>query len=320
MEHASAANIGLYDSLYVSPHGHDALVSCTGRLLSERAQGLRTLVAFVVASGVGASPEVQEALARVGADVLQLRVPEAGERSGRYRSFSDAAFGHDPEDAEFQSLLADRVRDLAVRTAARRVYVPLGVHPHADHRLAHEASLQATAELLGRDVLLYEERPSAFVRGSVRARLGEMGARLPPGAEVKDRASLPRMLWDFEWAPHVRSEMTGMGERVRCARLLARRNRATREWNPLRAYGPRLQPVLAPLKPSGLERLMGALEPLGGQLKRLFGSRERAVAQSRRYAQRLGAADHTERYWLVLPPREEIVTHAAALDELDRPF
>ena len=315
MEIASAGDVARYDSLYVSPHGHDALVSCAGRLLSERAQGLRTLVAVVVASGIGARPEVREALTRAGADVFQLRVPAAGERSGRYRAFSDAAFGHDPEDAAFQADLADRLRDLAVRTAARRVYVPLGVHPHADHRLAHEASLQAVAELTVRDVLLYEERPSAFVRGSVRTRLAEMGTRLPPGAQVKDDASLLRLLWDFQWSPHVASELSGMGERVRCARLLATRNRATRDWNPLRAYGIRLQPVLAVLRPSGFERLIGALAPLGGSLPKLFGSRERAVARSRRYAKRLGAADHAERYWLVLPPREEVVTRVADLDD-----
>jgi hypothetical protein len=250
----------------------------------------------------------------VGADVVQLRVPAAGERSGRYRAFTDAAFGHDPEDAAFQTDLADRIRDLAVRTAARRVYVPLGVHPHADHRLAHEASLQALAKLMARDVLLYEERPSAFVRGAVRVRLGEMGTRLPPGAEVRDDASLLRLLWDFQWSPHVGSELSGMGERMRCARLLARRSRATRDWNPLRAYGTRLQPVLAVLRPSGFERLMGALDPLGGRLAKLFGSRERTVAQSRRYAKRLGAEDHAERYWLLLPPREEVVTRVSDLD------
>jgi LmbE family N-acetylglucosaminyl deacetylase len=314
MEIASAGEVARYDSLYVSPHGHDALVSCTGRLLSERAEGLRTLVAVVVGSGIGSRPEVREALTRAGADVMILHVPAAGERSGRYRAFSDAAFGHDPHDEAFRDELADRLRDLAVRTSARRVYVPLGVHPHADHRLAHEAALQALSELTVRDVLLYEERPSAFVRGSVRARLAEMGTRLPPGAKVTDEASLVRMLWDFQWSPHVAAELSGVGERVRCARLLARRNRATREWNPLRAYGIRLQPVLAVLRPSGFERLISALDPLGGCLAKLFGSRDRAVSRSRRYAKRLGALDHVERYWLVLPPRDEVVTRVEQLE------
>jgi hypothetical protein len=73
--------------------------------------------------------------------------------------------------------------------------------------------------------------------------------------------------------------------------------------------------VLALLRPSGFERLIGALDPLGGCLAKLFGSRERAMAQSRRYAKRLGAEDHAERYWLVLPPREEVVTRVSDLDD-----
>ena len=70
---------------------------------------------------------------------------------------------------------------------------------------------------------LYEERPEAFVRGAVRVRLGQLGARLPPAAaQAADRAHLAPFLWRFHLAPSLRGDLRGWPELLRSTGLAAR--------------------------------------------------------------------------------------------------
>jgi len=169
------------DSLYVSPHHDDVLLSCGARLLAESRRGLRIVVVTVFGDGARPWPE---AASFQGADVrrLALGLPDARGRSDYYSSFRALVEGRRDDDERWVHKAAGALTDLAHRSKASQVYVPLGVGSHIDHRLCHEACLRAFQSGDGRNVFLYEERPEAFVRGAVRVRLGQLGARLPPAA------------------------------------------------------------------------------------------------------------------------------------------
>ena len=178
------------DSLYVSPHHDDVLLSCGARLLADAARGLRILVVTVFGEGARPWPDVG-ALAAPGIRHLALGLPDARRRSDYYSSFQALVEGRRADDDGWVKQLAQALGDIGHRSKASQVYVPLGVGSHIDHRLSHEASLRALQSGDGRNVFLYEERPEAFVRGAVRVRLGQMGARLPPAAiHAADRARL----------------------------------------------------------------------------------------------------------------------------------
>ena len=112
-------------------------------------------------------------------------------------------------------------------------------------------------------MFLYEERPEAFVRGAVRVRLGQVGARLPPAAaHAADRARLAPFLWRFHLAPALRGDLKGWPERLRSTGLAARQWRQGRAWHPQKGFGPRLQPVVHPTEPAlfeGVRALQAAL-------------------------------------------------------------
>lgn len=297
----------LRGSLYFSPHEDDVLLSCPGRLLAERAQGASVVVAVAFSSD--GSPEAGaagRALTEMGIELAGLGFAPAPERNEFYRSFTRACFERHSEDAQLLPELSERIRELVLRTRARHVYLPLGAAGHVDHKLCHEAGLRALHDATGRDVFFYEERPQAFVPGAIRARMSELGARLPPvAADIHDDPSTARAFLSFALAPFLRTERLPAAERVRAARRFARGLRAGRAWRPTRAFGLRLQPVLETLSAAELHRMLGALSGTEARIAQLFGTRQRLEAQARRYSERLGRAPYTERYWLMLPPRDE---------------
>jgi LmbE family N-acetylglucosaminyl deacetylase len=289
------------DSLYVSPHHDDVLLSCGARLLGDAGRGLRVLVVTVFGEAERPLPEVGPLR---GADVrrLALGLPEAARRSDYYSSFRALVEGRRSDDETWLNDVAQALTDIGHRSKASQVYVPLGVGSHIDHRLSHEACLRAFRSGDGRNVFLFEERPEAFVRGAVRVRLGQLGARLPPAAaQAADPVRLAPFLWRFHLAPSMRGDLKGWPERLRSTGLAARQWRQSRAWHPHKGFGPRLQPVVHPTEPSQLEdvrQLQAALAPANGPPARL-------ARLSAAYARRLGGSEHAERYWLLLPPREE---------------
>ena len=218
-------------------------------------------------------------------------------------SFESLAFEPQADDEEWLVRAARLLADLEPRIRARQVYAPLGVGGHIDHRLTHEAALRAFTSGDGRNVYLYEERPEALVRGAVRVRLGLMGARLPPAAaEAPDRAGLTRYLLNVHVAPSLRGDLRGLSDRLRSSRGAAREWRMSRVWNPQKAFGPRLQPVVhaadAPALAAAHEALLALLPPdARGRARKA----RRFEALSAAYTRRLGAAGHAERFWLLLP-------------------
>ena len=295
------ADLGRYDALYVSPHADDAALSCAGRLLGERARGQRVLVLLLFESETG--PAVTELLAR-GADVaLAGLAPAARRRAGA--PFRSIGFERAPEDAEAFEAVARLFADVAPRVKARQVYVPLGVGGHIDHRLAHEAALQVLVDEPGRNLFLYEERPEAFAPGAVRVRLGLVAARLPPGAnDAAERAGLARYLLRVNAAPAGRGDLRGWADRFGSFGAAAGEWRSARAWNPQKAFGPRLQPVVHPAEAgvaSQAEELWASIVPTRGSRSRAADRfRNNALAYARKV---VGGAshDHVERYWLVLP-------------------
>jgi LmbE family N-acetylglucosaminyl deacetylase len=289
------------DALYVSAHEDDVLVSCTARLLSEKAQGLRVTVANVFG---GAAAGAAKVLERLGFGWLSFGLPVATERRGRYASYDRACAERDPEDATQLRELGERLTDLALGTRARQVYLPLGVSGHIDRRLCHEAGLAALQEHTGRNIFFYEERPQGLLPGAVRMRLGELGARLPPGAaELRDTASPVMTVLGWSRAPFLAGERLSALSRLRLLARVAARSLAARAWNPVRALGPRLQPVQEVLDRADFPGLVGVIAQAEPRLSALFGSRERLARDAERYARRLTVKPYVERYWLLLPQR-----------------
>ena len=290
-----------YDCLYVAAETAHALVSCSGRIASETGRGLEVLVVslFGPAPGDGAQPSAA-ALARIGVDVYQAGLPCAQARSASYRSYVACAFGRDAGDAACLDQAAHLLEGVARRTRARHVYVPLAVGGHIDHRLAHEAAVRTFEPEAERDVLLYEDRPAAFVPGAVRIRLAQLGARLPPAAPVAARSSLPRFLFRLQTAPHLQRQLQGMGERFRCTVAALHEWRAARGWDPRRSLGLRLQPILQDGETGGPSVLRDVL----GEETR-FGGHEGLAALAAKYAKGLGGGPNAERYWLLLPSLDE---------------
>jgi hypothetical protein len=137
----------------------------------------------------------------------------------------------------------------------------------------------------------------------VRVRLALLGARLPPGAaKAPERAGLMRHLWRVNEAAAMRGDLRGVGPRL--ASLLAARRRfvRARPWNPLRAFGPRLQPVVHVGDEEARARAQAVAHVL---LPRDRKGRPRAAqrfnARAASAAKRLGGVYHAERYWLFLP-------------------
>ena len=291
--------IEVCDSLYVSPHGDDVLLSCAARLLSEASRGLRvTVVTMFAAAGGKAYFAVDAALDRLGVRRLCLDLPEASRRHGSYSAFEALTDHGHPDDVGVVGVAAEALHDMGHRSRARQIYIPLGVGGHVDHRLCHEASLRAFESGDGRNVYLYEDRPEAFVRGAVRMRLGHVGAQLPPGAvRAAEDTGLAAFLLRYHVGPSLRGDLKGWGERARGARVAARLWREARSWKPGKGWGPRLQPLVHSADPASVDEVKALVSESASSAR----AGERMAILAARYARRLGASDHAERLWLLLP-------------------
>jgi hypothetical protein len=240
--------IGHCDALYVSARAGEAELACAARMRSERERGLRVLVVTLFDPGSERDGE------------LFLGLPRANERDPNHDPWAQRSGGIDEE-----AWIADTAAildDVFMRAGPRHLYIPLGLGGFAERRVAHEASLRTFQAEAGRDVFLYEERPEVFVSGSVRIRLAQLGARLPPAA----------------------SKVAGEGG---LGRLLLRS-----------------QTVLHAVAPSSLDDVR-AMVRASAERAGVPAVADRMIAFSSDYARRLGVTAYVERYWLVLPRRED---------------
>jgi LmbE family N-acetylglucosaminyl deacetylase len=281
-----AGRIEEIDSLYICGLPNDVLRGCRASLARDRAEGARIALVSLFDPP---PPETAAALEAHGVTVLALGLPASRHRHPHRRPIDGFAAEPAAADDECREQASQMLHDLGHRTRARQVQAPLGVGGHPDRRLAHEAARGAFRSGGGRDVFFYEERPESLLRGAVRVRLAQIGARLPPAAiDSADSAPLLPFLLRFHVGPSSRGEIEGGRERLRSLPLAARFWREGRSWQPQRARGPRLQPVV--------------WEPAGDGLPVPASGDAHTDALAAAYGRRLRAGAQAERYWLLLPP------------------
>ena len=287
------ARLERYDSLFVAPHGDDVALACPARLLAEGESGRRALV-LALFEPVDSEANSARAVRDLGADFAAAGLTPSAERGGEAEAAApaDAAL----EAARFLTEIGPRVQPL-------HVYAPLGLGSSAEHRLAYEASLRAFAGEAGRNLFLYEERPEAFVPGAVRTRLALLGARLPPGAaKAAERANALRHLWRVGEPERLRGEVVSIAARFAARAEAWRRHQLAAPWNPLRALGPRLHPVVHVADEDARTRAQAAAHLLlPKDRKGRSRAAERFNARASASAKKLGGVYHAERFWLVLP-------------------
>jgi len=287
------ARLERYDSLFIAPHGDDVALACPARVLAEAESGRRALV-LALFEPVDSEANAARAARGLGGDFAAAGLAPA---SGPGAS-DQTAPTHDAALAAAR-LLAE----IGPRVQPLHVYAPLGLGGSVDHRLAYDASLRAFAGEAGRNLFLYEERPEAFVPGAVRTRLALLGARLPPGAaKSAERANVLRHLWRVGEPERLRGERMGMGARFAARAEAWRRHRLAAPWNPLRALGPRLHPVVHLADEDARARAQAAAHLLlPKDRKGRSRAAERFNARASAAAKKLGGVYHAERFWLVLP-------------------
>jgi hypothetical protein len=289
------ASIGRHDSLYLSPRVDDALYSCAARLRAERSKGHSILIVSVFdAPGFALSPSP---LPRdLGASTYTLGF--ASEPAGASAAAS-SELRFDPAKGDPARERLTRIfEDLRVKVRARHVYLPLGLGGRMGHRLVLQAGLAGLANEHGHNVFLYEERPEVFVPGSVSVRLGLLGARLPAGAMrgVGDASVLRHVLRSAQ--PYAaRGEARSWRDLPAVFRAALAERRAARAWNPQRAFGPRVQPVLHVADETSAAFAREVLHSLVASAS----ARARLAGQAAVYAKSVGGGAHAERYWLLLP-------------------
>ena len=172
--------------VFLSPHLDDAVLSCAGAIRHHVVLGDRVVVATVFSDGANASlrrDEDHAAVASLGAEAVHLGLLDAPERLGIARSHRALVEDADVREADVAAVRHAIHADVhGVHDA--RIYAPLGVGEHVDHRVVHAAS----CELPG--AVFYEDRPYAFLAGAVRARLLALGLRAE-GAGTADLGAPP---------------------------------------------------------------------------------------------------------------------------------
>jgi hypothetical protein len=294
----SFESLGRYDSLYLSPREGDALLSCAARLYADHGKGLSALVVSIFEgpafrSGRTPLPPLP------AAEVLSLGLPPAGRRHPRHATFASSRFATLEDDAVVRDKLARTLDDLKNRVRPRHVFAPLGAGGHVDHRIVGEAATTVFGAEAGRNVFLYEDRPEALVPGEVRLRLSLLGARLPAGAsDAAERSTFLRHLMRHRRGAALRGEGRSPLDGLRSLRPAVARWREASGWNPQKAFGPRLQPVL---QIADREAAPHVLQAAVSALPEKRGVRSRFARHAAAYTRRLGAGGYAERYWLLLP-------------------
>lgn len=193
---------------FVSPHYDDIALSCGGSaaLLARACRSPEVTIVFggepdpeaplssfaaqmhrgwglddrsVIASR---RQEEQTAAAVLGTTIHALPFRDAIYRGQTYRSDDDLFAPPPATEADIPSRVLTALRDELPASASARIYAPLGVGGHVDHRYAFDAAVAfATA---GWDVWFYEEMPYALRRHAVEERLASVGLPLSIVAQI----------------------------------------------------------------------------------------------------------------------------------------
>lgn len=187
--------------LFLSPHLDDVILSCPAHVLEAVATGAEVVVATVFSEGgpqhAGRRHDDTLACASLGAHAKHLGMSDAPWRRGHERTFRALVLDLHPADAEDLERVRAVVDAAIEELRPAKLYAPLGVGDHIDHRLLHAAVFAREG------AVFFEDQPYASIPGAVPSRLGlavdpaayraalsaapMMAAWLPEGAE-RERA------------------------------------------------------------------------------------------------------------------------------------
>ncbi len=255
--HGSRLRASRYDTLVFSPHLDDAVYSLGGSLLAEREAGRSVLVVTVFGHGrpeapVGEGPyddyatrqdEDRRAMEALDVDYLWLNRPELlFRRKGWHELMPHATYVGTSAARELGEEIERVVAEFAQPGA--RLFLPLAVGAHPDHRLLHEAGRLA---LLARSPRYYEDVPYSLEPALLEARIAGLRGTPGPGAWRLARATarlafrgparvlaLPVLVALFamaEWLRRVRAPVRAelrLAERIDIAESLVRKAEAMR--------------------------------------------------------------------------------------------
>lgn len=175
---------------YLSPHPDDIVLSCSGGLLADLADGKEVTLVSVFISGEAAATrraEDEKAAAVLGCKYVSLDLFEAPDRPeihgslGLFMPYGPAHLG----------ITSEVVARLRWHIAAKAELVaPLAVGGHIDHRIVHEAA-RALAFELGLGLTYFEDLPYSLPPYALARRLAALETTIPklPGTERGTPAS-----------------------------------------------------------------------------------------------------------------------------------
>jgi hypothetical protein len=265
-----------FDSVVFADSASLAALSCFSRLKAERRAGRRSLVVARV-DVAGASVIEAEGLATVRAVEDLETGGEAGKQPWRER-VALVIRGFDP----------------------KHVMAPLGLLGVPPSGLDYFNTLRAALSVeRGRDLFFFEERPHCLVPESLPLRLAGLGARLPPAIRVRSPRGYATFALRLVTGAGVPPIFGGLRDRWRLSRSLKTAFQEAADWDPQRALGPKLQPVLEPWTDGDSTELFALAAQLGQEAG--LGSKKAFRRRMSRQAAATGNRTPIERYWLSLP-------------------
>jgi hypothetical protein len=266
-----------FDSVVFADTAGLAALSCFSRLQAEKNAGRHTLLIPLVDT--------------TGAGVIRDRGLAAVKGFEEVESEADGV----RRELPWRERMAVVVR----RLGPRHVLAPMGLLG-APQVVDYFGALRSALSVdRGRDLLFFEERPHCLVPEALLLRFAAKGVRLPPASDLRAPRRYGIFLLRMVSGLGVPPIFGRLGERVRRSRELRAAFKEASDWDPHRALGPKVQPVVEAWRDHDAKELYALAAELGQEagLGSLKSFRRRMV----RHASSTGSRTPIERYWLSLP-------------------
>lgn len=169
-------------SLFFSAHLDDVVLSCALRLLKERREGKKVVVATVCSHALPLLPGLDLYKGRQHEDKQALNVLDVSNplwlgfrdapfRNLFYTSFKSIVLGKHQQDDNYMQAISEKAKMLCQELAPKTVFLPLAVGTHIDHRLTHQLWCALPSDT---NIIFYEDRPYVFLPHSLTLRLKEI--------------------------------------------------------------------------------------------------------------------------------------------------
>ena len=270
-----------FDSVVFADSARIAALSCFRRLKMERDSGRKSLILVLNDSG--------------GAEVIE------DQGLGSVRRFDDVEI--EAGAVKTGSAWRERFALVVRRMGADHVMAPLGLLG-APQAVDYFKTLRSALSIdKSRDLLFFEERPHCLVPEAVPLQLASKGVRLPPASQLRSPRRYGPFVLRLTSGLGVPPIFGGLAERSKLARGLKQAFREASDWDPQRALGPKLQPVVESWTEQDSIDLFALAAQLGVETS--LGSRSAFKRRMARLAASAGSRLPIERYWLSLPTRPE---------------